>query len=98
MTEKFKRWVCDKINSPYSTTKDGFNYELSIVGIDALVKCMWKINRGDVFTITMDKETYCVFTDSDTEPDCEIFFKYEYNDSESEALIKALEYIMENEI
>lgn len=101
MTEQFKKWVYEKIGGDYYSPVGDSKM---ILGIESLIKCIWVINREDEhFIINMYYDYFEVAKDAE----CSELIFHEFNESESffihdhenekEALIKTLEYVMENE-
>jgi hypothetical protein len=91
MKEDFKKWLCEKADYMYS---EYFNY---IETLYILTKAMWAINRENNYRITITQGG-CY---SQSQPWKDLIMKYyllkDYNNSEQEALEKALEYIYEQE-
>jgi len=102
MDEDFKKWLCNLLGIHYRTIDDGYG---DIYGIEILIKAMWKINKRpldfNMIEIRMDAISITLWKRGDGVPFSEDFYDYEYvfkdyNNSELEALTKALEYIWEN--
>lgn len=92
MKEKFKKWICKLISIKYRTIDDGYG---EVYDIEILIKAMWKINRDGEWQIHSNVSSYYVSQKYRGKIDKWFHFE-EHNNSELEALTKALEYIWEN--
>lgn len=90
MSEDFKKWLCDKSKFDIAHWLLNEHEELSL-----LIKAMWAINREGKWEIISDKVSLDI---SDKHGDfCISFYYSDHNNSEQEALTKALEYIFDKE-
>ena len=93
MNEDFKKWVCEKANIDEKLV---YGCDYRFIGV--LIKAMWAINRKGKWEISIFPQAIHIgkvlfFANED-----DILFKYkDHNNSEQEALEKALEYIYEKE-
>jgi len=87
MEEDFKRWLC-KLNG-YDFESDYFRMDELMIEI--LIKAMWQINRDGKWDIQMDRDYIDVSSRQEVLDD--VFTFKDHNNSELEALTKALEYI-----
>lgn len=95
MKEDFKKWLCEKAGHKPEHVRGFIKYDAQTLTLYIFLKAMWAINREDKFDIKMDSNkivVYCRFI-----VDRRYFHYHKHNNSEQEALEKALEYIYENE-
>lgn len=87
----FKEWVCKKAGiSDYYCDEWEDNKQANEDEIVYLMKAMWAINRESIIHMYMDFWKIHVGMSKE-------FLYEDYNNSEVEALTKALEYIKDNE-
>lgn len=88
MKEGFKEWLCE-------LAEFKFEYYDHIGLLYILVKAMWAINREGIYRIWILHDRVELYNGY-TKVIEEWFFFKKYNNSEQQALEKALEYIYEN--
>jgi hypothetical protein len=97
MNEDFKKWLCEKAEYNYY-----LEYEQQPIidrTLEILIKAMWAINREDkrVYNITMTVGGTYLSKIGSKFPDFVFFRQADRNNSETEALTAALEYIFEQD-
>lgn len=91
MTNGFKKRMCELAGYNYADFKPTGTFYWKDKELEILIRAMWAINRADDWHIIMDN---CGLWLYNPYGDFEIEFEYRnHNNSEQEALIKALEYI-----
>jgi len=96
MKEDFKKWLCEKAEDK----KNIEYFKSEIINPDdwiaLLIKAMWAINReGGDYSFILYRSFVEVSYNDGQHDSAENFFHGEYDNSEQEALTKALEYIWE---
>ena len=88
MDDGFKKWLCEKGCSLY--TYGLYDKMLTDAQLAILIKAMWAVNReGKGIEINLESERVYVSLIQDHD----YFYFKDHNNSEQEALTKALEYV-----